>query len=81
MHIVLTVLIGLAAGYLGSLIMKGTGQGLVLNLIIGLVGSVIGASLFRFLGVHGGGLLWQLISATIGAIALIWVVSRMKGKK
>lgn len=80
MGLLWSLLIGLAAGYLGSLIMKGSGQGLLLNLIIGLVGGLLGGWLFSMLGVGGATLLWQLISATVGAVILLWIVSLFRKK-
>ena len=78
--ILLTLAIGLLSGYLGSLIMKGKGLGLILNLVVGLVGALLGGWVFGLLGVGGGGLLWQIISATIGAVILLWIVSLVRKK-
>lgn len=78
--ILLTLAIGLLAGYLGSLIMKGKGLGLILNLVVGLVGALLGGWVFGLLGVGGGGLLWQIISATIGAVILLWIISLVRKK-
>ena len=80
MGIILSLVIGLVAGYLGSLIFKGKGKGLFLNLIIGLAGGFLGGWVFGFLGIGGGGLLWQLVTATVGAIILLWIVSLIRGK-
>jgi len=79
MGLLYSLLIGLAAGYLGSRIFggkrKGKGKGLLLYLVIGIVGGFLGGWVFGFLGIGGGGLLWQLVSATTGAIILLWIVS------
>ena len=45
------ILIGLAAGYVASLIVKGSGSGMLLNLVIGMVGGVLGGWLFRLMGI------------------------------
>ena len=74
------ILIGLAAGYLGSIIFKGSGNGLVMNLIIGIVGGFLGGWLFGLLGIGGGSIIWSLITATAGAILLLWIVSLIKKK-
>ncbi|MBR4690649.1 MAG: GlsB/YeaQ/YmgE family stress response membrane protein [Bacteroidales bacterium] len=71
--LLLSLAIGALAGFLGSKIFSGAGKGLLLNLLIGIVGGFIGGWLFG-----GGGLLWQLISATVGAIALLWIISLIK---
>ena len=80
MGILLSILIGLLAGYLGSIIFQGKGKGLLLNLIIGIVGGFIGGFLFSWIGIGGSSLLWQLVSATVGAIVLLWIVSLIRGK-
>lgn len=69
------ILIGLAAGYLASLIMKGTGSGFIVNLIVGIIGGVLGGWVFGLFGVDWGGILGNLLSATVGAIILLWIVS------
>ena len=82
MGLLYSLLIGLAAGYLGSRIFggkrKGKGKGLLLYLVIGIVGGFLGGWVFGFLGIGGGGLLWQLVSATAGAIILLWIVSLIR---
>ena len=65
------LLIGLAAGWLASQIMKGGGSGLVGDLLMGVIGSILGAFLFGLLGLSATGLLGSLITATVGAIVLI----------
>jgi uncharacterized membrane protein YeaQ/YmgE (transglycosylase-associated protein family) len=80
MGLLLSIVIGILAGYLGSIIFKGSGLGLIWNLIVGLIGGVIGGALFEFLGFHGQGIIWQLIAATVGAIILLWIVSLLRRK-
>jgi uncharacterized membrane protein YeaQ/YmgE (transglycosylase-associated protein family) len=65
------LLIGLAAGWLASQIMKGGGSGLVGDLLMGVIGSILGGFLFSLLGLSATGLLGSLITATVGAIVLI----------
>ena len=65
------LLIGLAAGWLASQIMKGGGSGLVGDLLMGVIGSILGGFLFGLLGLSATGLLGSLITATAGAIVLI----------
>ena len=76
--LILSILIGALAGFLGSKIFSGAGKGLLLNLLIGIVGGFLGGWLFGHLGIGGGGLLWQLISATVGSILLLWIISLIK---
>ena len=80
MGLLLSVIIGCLAGYLGSIIFGGKKRSLLLYLIIGIIGGFIGGFLFDWLGIGGGGLLWQLISATAGAIVLLFIISLIRGK-
>lgn len=66
------ILIGLAAGWLAGRIMK-TGSGSALtNLVVGVIGALLGGYLFDLLGIFpGGGLIGSLITATVGAVVLI----------
>jgi len=75
-------LIGILAGFIAGKIMKGKGFGLIINLILGVVGSFIGGWLLGIFGLSlGSGLIGTLITATIGAIVLIFGVNLVKGKK
>lgn len=65
------LLIGLAAGWLASQIMKGGGSGLAGDLIVGVIGSILGGFLFRLLGLSANGMIGGLVTATVGAIVLI----------
>jgi uncharacterized membrane protein YeaQ/YmgE (transglycosylase-associated protein family) len=71
-------LIGLIAGWLASQVMKG-GYGLVGDLIVGLIGALLGGWLFSVIGINtGAGLLGSLITATVGAIVLIAAIRFVK---
>lgn len=75
MYFLWFILIGLVAGWLGSLIMKGSGSGLLLNIIIGIIGGVLGGWLFSLFGLVPVGTLGSLLTALVGAIVLLWIVS------
>jgi uncharacterized membrane protein YeaQ/YmgE (transglycosylase-associated protein family) len=72
------VLIGAAAGWLAGQIMKGGGFGLLGNIIVGILGGVIGGWLAHSLGIGGGGLLGELLIATGGAIVLLFLIGLIK---
>ena len=74
MSIIYFLLIGLAAGWFAGHLVKGRGFGLVENLIIGVIGALIGGFVFGTLGVNVGGLLGQLIAATVGALILLYLL-------
>jgi uncharacterized membrane protein YeaQ/YmgE (transglycosylase-associated protein family) len=72
------LLIGLVAGWLAGQILKGRGFGLAGNLVIGIIGAMLGGVLFGFLGLSSSGTLGSLVTATVGAIVLLWVVGYLK---
>jgi len=71
MDLVWFLLIGVAAGWLASQIMKGGGSGLVTDLIMGVIGSILGGFLFGLLGLSASGAFGNLVTATVGAIVLL----------
>ena len=71
MDIVWFLLIGLAAGWLASQVMKGGSSSLVTELIMGVIGSILGGFLFGAVGLAATGLIGSLVTATVGAIVLI----------
>ena len=73
MNIVLLLLIGGVAGWLAGKIMRGRGLGLWANIAIGVVGALLGGTLFRELGIEMHGPIGQLLTATIGAVGLLWL--------
>ena len=76
--LILTLVIGALAGWLAGKIMKGKGFGVIGNIVVGIVGAVLGGFLFGLLGVSAGGWVGSLITATIGAIILLYIVSLFK---
>ena len=74
MNFIVFLFVGLIAGWLASIIIKGKGFGLIINLLLGVLGAFIGGSAFDLLGIQMTGFFGMLISATIGAIILIWFV-------
>jgi uncharacterized membrane protein YeaQ/YmgE (transglycosylase-associated protein family) len=78
MSLIWFLLIGLIAGWLAGKIMKGGGYGLVGDLVIGVVGAIIGGHLFGMLGIDAYGLIGSLVTALVGAILLIFVIRLIK---
>ncbi len=69
------ILIGLAAGWLAGQLMRGGGFGVIGDIIVGVIGALLGGFLFNAIGIYpGGGLLGSLVVATIGAIVLIFLL-------
>ena len=74
------LLIGVAAGWLAGKLMEGKSFGLLGNLVVGVIGAVLGGFLFRLVGLLTIGLLGSLISATVGAILLLFLLQKF-GKR
>jgi len=65
------LLIGLLAGWLAGTLSRGRGYGCIVNIILGLIGAVLGGWIFTRLGVWGGGFIYSLAAATLGAVLLV----------
>ncbi len=73
------IIVGALAGWLAEKAMK-SDQGLITNIILGIIGAIIGNAIFNVLGIALAGWIGYLIAGFIGACLLIWV-SRLFGKK
>jgi uncharacterized membrane protein YeaQ/YmgE (transglycosylase-associated protein family) len=67
------IIIGLIAGWLAGKISRGRGFGCITDIILGVVGSFIGGWIFIKLGIFGGGFLYSLAAATLGAVLLVFI--------
>lgn len=73
------LVVGLVAGYLAGVLVKGGGFGLVGDLVVGVVGAFLGGFLFNTLGVSASrGLLGSIVVATIGAVVLLFIIRLIK---
>ncbi|MGC8602689.1 MAG: GlsB/YeaQ/YmgE family stress response membrane protein [Desulfomonilaceae bacterium] len=78
MRLIGFLIIGLVAGWLAQVIMKGRGAGVVVNLVVGVIGAYFGAFIFRVIGLTAHGFIGSLIAATVGSIALLFVIAVLK---
>lgn len=78
MNLVLFILIGGIAGWLAGNLRRGHGFGALGNIIVGIAGSIFGGFIFGLLGISTGSLLGSLITATLGAIALLALIGVIK---
>lgn len=63
------------AGWIAGRLMRGAGFGVVINVMVGVIGGVIGGKLFDLLGIAGGGWLFDLAMAVVGAVFLLGLVN------
>ncbi|MDP9148020.1 MAG: GlsB/YeaQ/YmgE family stress response membrane protein [Acidobacteriota bacterium] len=79
--IIAWLLIGLIAGWLAGKISRGAGYGCLTDIVLGLVGSLLGGWIFTRLGILGGGFLTSLAAATLGAVILVSIVHLLVGNR
>ena len=73
--ILIILFVGLVAGWLAGKIVRGTGFGIIGDIIVGIAGALIAAFLFPKLGIRlGSGLVAEIIQSAIGAIILLLIV-------
>lgn len=73
------ILVGLVAGWLAGRLVRGGGFGVVGDIVVGVLGALLGGFVFRTFGVSlGGGLLGAIVVATVGAILLILALRLIK---
>jgi uncharacterized membrane protein YeaQ/YmgE (transglycosylase-associated protein family) len=73
------IVIGLIAGWLAGKISRGEGYGCITDIVLGLVGSLLGGWIFVHLGLFGGGFIYSLAAATLGAVILVSIVHLLAG--
>lgn len=73
------LIIGAAAGWLSGQIMKGRGFGVLGNILVGIIGAILGGWLFGILGISTGtSIIGSLVTALVGAIVLLAVVGAVR---
>jgi uncharacterized membrane protein YeaQ/YmgE (transglycosylase-associated protein family) len=78
-HILIVLLVGLIAGFAASHLMAGRGFGLIGDILVGIVGALLGAWLFGLIGIAAGSLLGEIVIAFLGACILIGIVRLVAG--
>ena len=75
LDIIQWIVLGLLAGFLASKLVNKRGEGVMLDIVLGVFGAVIGGWIFRALGAAGatGFNLWSLLVAVVGAVVLLFV--------
>ena len=73
------LIVGLIAGWIAGKVSRGRGFGCIANVILGLIGAVLGGWIFTKLGVFGGGLIYSIAAATLGAVILVAIARLFSG--
>ena len=81
MEVLWFILVGIVAGFIASKLMKsGAGFGLIGYLVVGVIGAVIGGFLVKLLCVAAAGILWGIVTATVGAMIFIALLRFIRRK-
>ena len=78
MSILGMIVLGGIAGWLASILFKGKGSGLLVNIVIGIIGSILGGWVMSLLGLVAHGTIGSFITAVIGAIILLAIVRAVR---
>ena len=76
-----TIILGLIAGWITGLVMRGSGFGVIADILIGLVGAVIGRMIFGFIGASAHGRIGYLAMSVIGAIVLVAIAHAVEAMR
>lgn len=73
------IVIGALAGWIAGKLVRGSGDGLLMNIVIGVVGALIGGFLLSFVvNTAGGGFFFTLFTAILGSVILLWIVGKVR---
>lgn len=79
MSFIVWIVVGMIAGWLAGLVMKGGGYGVLVDIILGILGGFVGGWLFGLMGIWpGGGIIGSIIVAFVGAVILVAITRLIK---
>ncbi len=83
MGIISWIILGLVAGFIGSKIVESEGQGLWLNIALGIVGALVGGFLFDLFGASGvtGLNIYSMIVAIVGSVIVLLIYNTLTGRR
>jgi len=78
-YILYIILVGLVAGWATGKIMKGSGYGVLTDILLGIAGAILGSRLLGLLGIYSsGGIVPTILIAIVGAVILVALVRRLR---
>lgn len=72
------IITGLLAGYIASRIQKGESSGCWINLVLGVLGGMVGGWLFSLLGIATYSWIGELVTSVVGAVIVLWLFAKLK---
>jgi uncharacterized membrane protein YeaQ/YmgE (transglycosylase-associated protein family) len=82
MSFIAWIVLGLIAGFIASKIVNKSGEGLIMDIVLGVIGAVVGGFLFQTLGMAGvsGVNIYSILVAIVGAVVVLFVYHAITGK-
>jgi uncharacterized membrane protein YeaQ/YmgE (transglycosylase-associated protein family) len=82
MGIISWIVLGGVAGWIGSMLINRTGEGLLLDIVLGVIGAIVGGWLFTTFGATGmtGFNLWSLLVAVVGSVIILAIYHAIVGR-
>jgi uncharacterized membrane protein YeaQ/YmgE (transglycosylase-associated protein family) len=77
----IAIIVGLIAGFLAGKIMNGSGYGLFMDLVLGLLGGIFGSFVLGLVGIGAHGIIGSILVATFGSVVLIWLVRWVRSSR
>ncbi len=83
MGIIAWIVLGLIAGFIASKIVNHTGSGIIMDVVLGVVGALVGGFLFSIFGATGvtGFNIYSMIVAIVGAVVVLWIYHALVGRR
>lgn len=83
MGIIAWIILGLIAGFIASKIVNKSGQGVMMDIVLGIVGALVGGFLMSIIGGAGitGFNIWSILVAIFGAIVVLWIYHAVAGRR
>ena len=83
MGIIAWLVLGLIAGFIASKIVNHTGSGLIMDIVLGVVGALVGGFLFSIFGATGvsGFNIYSMLVAILGAVVVLWIYHALVGRR
>jgi uncharacterized membrane protein YeaQ/YmgE (transglycosylase-associated protein family) len=83
MSVIGWIVLGLIAGFIGSKIVNKTGSGMLMDIVLGIIGAIVGGVIFSFFGAAGvtGFNIYSLVVAVIGSVVVLWLYHAVAGRR
>jgi uncharacterized membrane protein YeaQ/YmgE (transglycosylase-associated protein family) len=76
------IVVGIIAGWAAGKLMKGSGYGVLWDLVLGVVCAIVGGWIVSLVGLSPqGGLIWSILVAIVGAVIVVWIFRLVTGRR